>query len=84
KHCYWLEERGLLTVRNVSGCLVASLSSRGIDVIEGRNTVATWCEEELAPLLTLLDPDIRHSVGGDFARIADLSIFSVSSIEQDT
>lgn len=51
---------------------------------ERHQTVATWCEEDLAPLLTLLDPDIRHSVGGDFARIADLSIFSVSSIEQDT
>ncbi|WP_245181483.1 hypothetical protein [Erwinia tracheiphila] len=38
----------------------------------------------LAPLLMLLDPDTRHSVGGDFARIADLSIFSISSIEQDT
>ncbi|BFI48130.1 MULTISPECIES: hypothetical protein [Yersinia] len=38
-HCHWLAEQGLLSVKDVSGCLVATLSGRGADVAEGRSTV---------------------------------------------
>lgn len=38
-HCYWLEEQGLVSVKDVSGCLVATLTGRGADVAEGRSTV---------------------------------------------
>jgi len=34
-----------------------------------------WCEENLKPLLALLDPKRCHYFGEDFARTGDLSIF---------
>lgn len=37
--------------------------------------VAAWCAEELAPLLSRLDPERRHGLGGDFARIGDLTVW---------
>ncbi|MFB9087697.1 ArsR family transcriptional regulator [Erwinia tracheiphila] len=38
-HCHWLTEQGLVSVKDVSGCLVVTLSERGADVAEGRSTV---------------------------------------------
>jgi phage FluMu gp28-like protein len=34
-----------------------------------------WCEEELGPRLRALNPLLRHALGGDFARVGDLSVF---------
>ena len=34
-----------------------------------------WCEEHLGPLLRALDPRLRKALGGDFARVGDLSVF---------
>lgn len=34
-----------------------------------------WCEEHLGPLLRALDPVLRKALGGDFARVGDLSVF---------
>jgi DNA-binding transcriptional ArsR family regulator len=31
----WLSEQGLVTLRDVAGCMVATLTSRGIDVASG-------------------------------------------------
>ncbi|MDC9620126.1 ArsR family transcriptional regulator [Xenorhabdus sp. XENO-7] len=38
-HLGWLEEQGLCSVNDVAGCLVATLTGRGVDVAEGRSTV---------------------------------------------
>ncbi len=38
-HLYWLAEQGLCAVKDVAGCLVASVTGRGMDVAEGRSTV---------------------------------------------
>ncbi|MDC9620128.1 terminase family protein [Xenorhabdus sp. XENO-7] len=49
-----------------------------------KNTVMTFCEEQLRPELSQLDPDTRHAYGQDFARSGDLSVIGAGSIEQDT
>lgn len=36
--------------------------------------VKSWCESELLPLLTTLDPTLNHYLGGDYGRISDLSV----------
>ncbi len=38
-HLAWLDEQGLCTTKDVSGCLVATITGRGLDVAEGRSTV---------------------------------------------
>lgn len=35
----WLHEQDLVTVKDVKGCMVATLTSRGLDVAQGRATV---------------------------------------------
>lgn len=35
----WLEEQGLVTLKDVAGCLVATMTSRGLDVATGLATV---------------------------------------------
>lgn len=35
----WLEENRLVNITNIAGCMVASLTGRGIDVTEARATV---------------------------------------------
>lgn len=35
----WLNEQALISVRDVSGCMVATLNQRGLDVAQGRVTV---------------------------------------------
>jgi DNA-binding GntR family transcriptional regulator len=35
----WLEEQGLVTIKDVSGYLVATLTARGADAAEGRATI---------------------------------------------
>ncbi len=34
-----------------------------------------WCEEHLGPVMAGLDPHARHSLGGDFGRVHDLTVF---------
>lgn len=36
---YWLQEQSLLTLKDVAGCLVATVSQRGADVAAGSATV---------------------------------------------
>ncbi len=38
-HMSWLEEQRLVSIKDVAGCLVATLTGRGADVAEGRSTV---------------------------------------------
>lgn len=38
-HVAWLEEQGLVTSEDISGCLVVTLNARGQDVAEGRSSV---------------------------------------------
>lgn len=38
--------------------------------------VADWCREHLAPVLARLDPERRHAMGEDFARIGDLTVIA--------
>lgn len=38
-HLRWLAEQGLVMLNEVSGCLVATITARGIDVAEGRSFV---------------------------------------------
>ncbi|OCQ50965.1 hypothetical protein Ppb6_04063 [Photorhabdus australis subsp. thailandensis] len=38
-HCHWLAEQGLVSVNDVAGCLVMTITGRGTDVAEGRSTV---------------------------------------------
>ena len=35
----WLQEQGLVTLKETAGCLIATLSSRGLDVATGLITV---------------------------------------------
>ena len=35
-----------------------------------------WCEDNLAPLLATLDPNLRHYFGEDFARSGDLTVIT--------
>lgn len=36
---YWLQEQGLVTIKDVAGCLVATVTQRGTDVAAGTATV---------------------------------------------
>jgi phage FluMu gp28-like protein len=36
--------------------------------------VKEWCERELLPLLSNLDPQLNHYLGGDYGRVSDLSV----------
>lgn len=38
-HLSWLEEQGVVSLQDLSGCFVANLTQRGYDHIEGRSTV---------------------------------------------
>ncbi len=38
-HLHWLEEQRLITLRNVSDCLIATLTARGEDVAMGQSIV---------------------------------------------
>lgn len=44
--------------------------------------VRDWCESELRPLLTALDPDCRHCFGEDFGRSGDLTVIAPMAITQ--
>ena len=53
---------------------------RGRDFVDIPKTVAAmlieaWCAECLAPRLAALNPQERHFMGGDFGRVADLTVF---------
>jgi phage FluMu gp28-like protein len=43
-----------------------------------------WLEEQVAPRLAQLDPDLNHIFGEDFARKGDLSVFVPGMIRADT
>lgn len=38
-HLAWLREQGLVTIQDVSGYMVATLTQRGADVVHGRSSV---------------------------------------------
>lgn len=38
-HMAWLQEQGLATIKDIAGIYIATLTSRGQDVAEGRATV---------------------------------------------
>lgn len=40
-----------------------------------RAEIDQWCEANLAPLLAGLDPFLPTSLGGDFGRVADLTVY---------
>jgi phage FluMu gp28-like protein len=42
--------------------------------------VEAWCERELLPVLKTLDPHLFHYLGGDYGRVADLSVLWVLAI----
>ncbi|RZF83719.1 hypothetical protein EXT46_05345 [Pseudoalteromonas sp. CO325X] len=46
--------------------------------------VNTWCEQNLDPLLSKLNPDLSHAFGEDFARSGDLTVFTIGEVNQDT
>lgn len=45
--------------------------------------IRAWCEENLAPVLRELDPDLPHALGGDFGRRGDLSVDVILAEGQD-
>lgn len=38
--------------------------------------IRDWCDELLLPLLTVLNKDLQHAIGGDFGRSSDLTVFA--------
>jgi len=40
-----------------------------------RVDIRDWCERELLPILKNLDPAIAHYLGGDIARVSDLTVY---------
>lgn len=38
-HLLWLKEQGLITLNDIAGCYVARITSKGVDVAEGRAEV---------------------------------------------
>lgn len=45
--------------------------------------IRTWCEAELLPVLTALDPERQHVLGEDFARTGDATDIVVAEIGVD-
>lgn len=45
--------------------------------------IRDWCEENLQPLLTALDPKMHHVIGEDFGRVSDLTVLAPMQIGQD-
>ncbi|MDP1962404.1 MAG: hypothetical protein Q8K93_09405, partial [Reyranella sp.] len=50
---------------------------------ERRSYVDAWLEEYVAPQLALLDPNLRHVFGQDFALTGDVSSLTPMAIERD-
>ena len=48
-----------------------------------RADMADWCDQNLLPLLALLDPKLDHSFGEDFARSGDLTVLAPLAIQQN-
>lgn len=38
-HFAWLEEQGVITLEDLAGCQVATLTQRGYDAVDGRCTI---------------------------------------------
>ena len=47
-------------------------------------TVQDWCEAELLPVLSKLDPDEWHALGEDFGRIRDLTVLWLLAVTRQT
>jgi phage FluMu gp28-like protein len=47
-------------------------------------TVQDWCETELLPVLSKLDPDEWHALGEDFGRIRDLTVLWLLAVTRQT
>lgn len=45
--------------------------------------IREWCERELAPLLSALDPTLSHALGNDFGRVSDLTVFWPLTVRKD-
>ncbi|WP_332117258.1 terminase large subunit domain-containing protein [Azorhizobium caulinodans] len=73
----------------LSGALIEARMSAGIPVLRlekptqfglepehvRRAEIEQWCEANLRPVLEQLDPRLHTSLGGDFGRVADLTVF---------
>lgn len=46
---------------------------------ERRLEVQAWCDENLKPVLDLLDQSERHGYGEDFGRVSDLTVIAVGA-----
>ena len=47
-------------------------------------TVQDWCEAEVLPVLSALDPDEWHALGEDFGRIRDLTVLWLLAVTRQT
>lgn len=77
--------RALLEQRTVDAPLIRlEKSDAFVELPEHlrRVEVADWCGEMLLPILEALD-DIPHTLGSDFARSGDLSVFAPFGIQPD-
>ncbi len=43
----------------------------------------SWIEQDLKPALSVLEPDLKTFLGGDFGRVGDLSVFMVGQEMRD-
>jgi phage FluMu gp28-like protein len=48
-----------------------------------RAEIADWCADELLPHLELLDPELDHFLGEDFARSGDLTVLAVCEVARN-
>lgn len=48
-----------------------------------QRTADDWCREQLAPVLELLDGRAKYFVGGDIARVRDVTVFWVLAVGAD-
>ncbi|PID61993.1 MAG: hypothetical protein CR974_03845 [Gammaproteobacteria bacterium] len=47
-----------------------------------RAEINDWCEDNLKPVITKLDSQLRHYLGEDFARSGDLSVLAIGAESQ--
>lgn len=48
-----------------------------------RLAIEEWCRENLQPVLEKLDLDLRYSLGGDYGRVSDLTVFALLAEQRD-
>lgn len=59
-----------------------SAEFNAMPVKERAKDMQAWCEEQLLPLLQMLNPEEQHVLGEDFARTGDLTVFIPLAISQ--